>query len=45
MAVPNSNEDDQAFLTKVNTILKEWKEDGALDGILKRWLPYIDSIK
>jgi ABC-type amino acid transport substrate-binding protein len=37
--------EDQEFLTNVNSILKEWKEDGTLDEKLKRWLPYLDSIK
>jgi len=34
------NRGDQDFYLKVNNILKNWKTDGTLKGILIRWLPY-----
>ncbi|MBC2715204.1 MAG: transporter substrate-binding domain-containing protein [Desulfobacteraceae bacterium] len=37
--------EDQEFVMDVNDILKKWKEDGTLDKVLKRWLPYLDSLK
>jgi ABC-type amino acid transport substrate-binding protein len=37
--------DDQEFLTEVNNILKKWKEDGTLDGIMKKWVPYFEKLK
>ena len=32
--------EDQDFIMKVNAILRNWKKDGTLKGILTRWLPY-----
>jgi polar amino acid transport system substrate-binding protein len=34
------NRGDQDFYQKVNNILKNWKTDGTLKGVLTRWLPY-----
>lgn len=32
---------DAQFLAQVNEILGAWKQDGTLDGVLVRWLPYL----
>ncbi len=32
--------DNEEFLDRVNTILRNWKKDGTLKEILLRWLPY-----
>ncbi len=37
--------DDQAFTVTVNGILAEWKRDGTLDQVLKRWMPNKDFFK
>ncbi len=37
--------EDPAFKTKVNNILKKYKEDGTLNEILDRWLPYHKDLK
>jgi len=37
--------DDEALLATVNKILADWKRDGTLDRVLKRWLPYMDFFK
>ncbi len=37
--------DDQALLATVNKILADWKRDGTLNRVLKRWLPYMDFFK
>ena len=31
--------DDREFLGLVNSVLRKWKEDGTLKGVLTRWLP------
>jgi ABC-type amino acid transport substrate-binding protein len=31
---------DQALLMKVNAALAEWKKDGTVQQVVKRWLPY-----
>jgi polar amino acid transport system substrate-binding protein len=31
--------DDREFLGLVNSVLREWKKDGTLKGVLTRWLP------
>ena len=36
---------DDALLATVNKILADWKRDGTLDQILKRWLPYMNFFK
>ncbi len=37
--------DDEALLATVNKILADWKRDGTLNRVLKRWLPYMDFFK
>lgn len=37
--------DDEALLATVNKILADWKRDGTLSRVLKRWLPYMDFFK
>ena len=37
--------DDQVLRQRVNEILADWKRDGTLDRVLKRWLPNIDFFK
>jgi ABC-type amino acid transport substrate-binding protein len=37
--------EDQELLTTVNGILEEWKNDGTVDRVLTRWLPYLEQIK
>ncbi len=37
--------DDEALLATVNKVLADWKKDGTLDRVLKRWLPYMDFFK
>ncbi|HXX58303.1 MAG TPA: transporter substrate-binding domain-containing protein [Thermodesulfovibrionales bacterium] len=32
--------DDEEFLDRVNTVLRNWKKDGTLKEILLKWLPY-----
>jgi polar amino acid transport system substrate-binding protein len=34
------NREDQDLLTKINSILSEWKKDGTLKEVLTHWLPY-----
>ena len=36
---------DEALLATVNKVLADWKRDGTLDRVLKRWLPYMDFFK
>jgi len=33
--------EDQVFLKQLNDILGNWKADGTLAQVLKRWLPYM----
>jgi len=37
--------DDEPFLMLVNSILSDWKEDGTVNRVLKRWLPYLEGSK
>lgn len=37
--------DAQEFLESVNGILDAWKEDGTLDEVLQRWMPYLKERK
>ncbi len=32
--------DDPEFLAAVNGVLARWKQDGTVDGIVKRWMPW-----
>jgi ABC-type amino acid transport substrate-binding protein len=34
------NREDPDFLTKINSILSDWKKDGTLKEVLTHWLPY-----
>jgi ABC-type amino acid transport substrate-binding protein len=38
---------DERFLTDVNTVLKQWKQNGTLNGVLQKWLPaeYLKRIR
>ena len=36
---------DQEFLAQVNGILGEWKKDGTLKRIVKRWIPYMEQLE
>jgi polar amino acid transport system substrate-binding protein len=36
---------DQEMLTSVNRILEKWKNDGTMDKVLTRWLPYLERIR
>jgi polar amino acid transport system substrate-binding protein len=31
--------EDEQFLMEVNSILKEWRLDGTLNAVLRKWLP------
>ncbi len=33
---------DQQLLGEVNAVLRAWKENGVLEGVLRRWLAYYD---
>ena len=33
--------EDQQLLTQVNAVLARWKQDGTVDSILIRWMPYL----
>jgi ABC-type amino acid transport substrate-binding protein len=35
------NRGDRELLVQVNALLRKWKNDGTLSGILKHWLPYL----
>ena len=35
------NRGDRELLERVNALLRRWKNDGTLSGILKHWLPYL----
>lgn len=37
--------DNPELLQSVNGILQKWKQDGTLDMILKKWLPYLYRIQ
>ena len=34
------SKDDQAFLTKINAVLADWKKDGTVKQVVKKWLPF-----
>ena len=38
---------DEGLLKQVNSILRRWKQDGTLDGILRSWLPaqYLERLR
>jgi ABC-type amino acid transport substrate-binding protein len=36
--------EDVELLTAVNNLLKQWKQDGTLDRIVRPWLPYLDQL-
>jgi ABC-type amino acid transport substrate-binding protein len=36
------NKHDQKLLADVNAILAQWRRDGTLDGVIRRWLPEHD---
>jgi ABC-type amino acid transport substrate-binding protein len=37
------SKDDDVLLGQVNGLLSQWKKDGTLDRVLRRWLPYLKS--
>jgi ABC-type amino acid transport substrate-binding protein len=39
------NKDNQELLTRANAALDTWKQDGTLDSILRRWLPYLKTYR
>jgi polar amino acid transport system substrate-binding protein len=39
------NKRNLEFLSQVNAVLAQWKKDGTLEGILRRWLPYLKNYK
>jgi len=34
---------NQKLLSQVNAVLKKWKEDGTLNKVLSKWLPYLKN--
>jgi ABC-type amino acid transport substrate-binding protein len=37
------NKGDYELLNQTNTVLAQWKKDGTLERVLRRWLPYLKS--